>query len=130
LKDTEYVIFYLDEPVASYRKANERYLVDKLFNTNEYNSTIEEEVFGTSDFFNGFNSKKPYLTHQSATFDIPGRISSKEARALYEFGDIIGRGILPRPLPLFLYKDELKQEAIALFKKEAESNNRISFQKL
>src|SRR5579875_3891499 len=102
VKDSEYVIFYLDEPIEKYEQTNAKYLADKLFNTNDYNQKKGEQEFGTSDFFNGYPTKKPFLTHQTAFFDIASRISSQEAKSLYEFQDIIGRGILPKPLPIFI----------------------------
>ncbi len=138
MKDAEYVIFYLDEPIEKFQQTNAAYLADKLFNTSDYNQTIAETTFGTSDFFNGYPTKKPFLTHQSAAFDIAGLISAEEARYLYEFQDIIGRGILPRPLPLFIYQEELKVKgkrslrdaSIALFKAEAEAGRNIGYKEI
>ncbi|MDJ1473778.1 hypothetical protein [Xanthocytophaga flava] len=128
IKDAEYVIFYLDEPFEKYQNANAKYLGDKLFNTNDYNQVSNTITYGTSDFFNGFPTKKPFLTHQTATFDISGRIAAQEAKALYEFLDIIGRGILPKPLPIFIYNEELQGDAIALFKTGAEEGKKIGYQ--
>ncbi|NBB30208.1 hypothetical protein [Cellulophaga sp. BC115SP] len=130
LKDSDYVIFYLKEPIEKYQATNKKYLADKLFNTSDYNVEIGQSVFGTSDFFNGFPTKKAFLTHQSASFDIAGRISANDAKSLYEFQDIIGRNILPKPLPIFIHKEELKTDAIALFKKAAESGDKISYQRI
>lgn len=134
LKDTDYVIFYLDVTIEQYEATNARYLADKLFNTNDFNKTIENEVFGTSDFLNAYPSKKPFLSHMSASFDIAARISAKEAKNLYEFGDIMSRGILPKPLPIFIHHDEIVQKAgrsikesvITIFKREAEKEDRNS----
>ncbi len=133
VKDADYVIFYLDVPVEKYETANAKYLADKLFNTNDYNLNVGNDTFGTSDFFNGYPTKKPFLTHQTATFDIAGRVSAKEAKSLYEFQDIMGRNILPKPLPIFIHQDEIKPKrgssirdsAIKLFKREASRENRI-----
>lgn len=130
LKNSEYVIFYLDIPIDKYIEANEAYLSDKLFNTNDFNKTIDEVTFGTSDFFNGYPTKKPFLSHQSASFDIANRISEKEAKDLYEFQDIIGRKILPNPLPIFIHQEELKNESIKIFKREAENGNRIGYKEI
>lgn len=138
MKDAEYVIFYLDEPIEKYQQANTNYLADKLFNTSEYNKEVGEVTFGTSDFKNGFPTKKPFLMHQSAAFEIAGRISAKEARYLHEFQDIMGRGILPRPLPIFIHQEELKVEgkrslrdaSIALFKAEAEAGRNIGYKEI
>jgi len=134
IKDSEYVIFYLDMPLEKYEATNAQYLSDKLFNTNEYNKSIDNEVFGTSDFFNAYPSKKPFLSHKSASFDIAGRITSKEAKSLYEFADIMSRGILPKPLPIFIHQDEIMKKAgrniensaITIFKREAQKNEKES----
>ncbi|SEL90111.1 type 1 periplasmic-binding domain-containing protein [Parapedobacter koreensis] len=138
VKDSEYVIFYLDVPIEKYEETSNRYLADKLFNTNEFNTAIGDEVYGTSDFFNGYPSKKPFLTHRSAAFDIAGRVSSKEAKALFEFQDIMSRNILPKPLPIFIHQDEIRQKrgadirtsAIKIFKREAENGTRIGYQEI
>ncbi|MEA5402913.1 hypothetical protein VB776_08305 [Arcicella sp. DC2W] len=138
LKDSDYVIFYLKEPIEKYQTTSKKYLTDKLFNTSEYNVEIGQSVFGTSDFFNGFPTKKAFLTHQSASFDISGRISAGDAKSLYEFQDIIGRNILPNPLPIFIHREELNRvdkktllgESISLFKKEAINGVRIKYQEI
>lgn len=127
IKDKEYIILYLDEEIDKYNRVNERYLSDKLFNTNEYNIEVDGEIFGTSDFLNGFPTKKPFLSHQSASFNIAGRISGKMARNLYEFQDLMGRNILPRPLPLFIYQDELQEKYIRIFDKSLKEGTRIGY---
>lgn len=119
MKDAEYIVFYLDVSIEKYKIPNDKYLAGKLFNTEEYNIVGNDGLtYGTSNFFNGFNTKKPYLMHQSATFDITGRISADGAKALFEFESIAGRRILPNPLPIFVYEDE-RNASIALFKEDA-----------
>lgn len=119
LKDAEYIVFYLDINEGKYKIPNDKYLGGKLFNTEEYNETgTDNQVYGTSNFLNGFNTKKPYLKHQSASFDITGRVSANDAKTLYEFESIVGRRILPNPLPIFVYEDELNA-SIDLFKSDA-----------
>lgn len=136
VKDGEYVIFYLDVPVEHYEKTNDKYLADKLFNTNEYNKEQEDDVYGTSNFFNGFSPKKRFLLHQSAYFNVSSRISSKIARDLYDFQEIIRGRILPNPLPIFIHHDELtpgrglRDSSIALFKKGAERGERIGYREI
>ncbi|SEA59908.1 hypothetical protein [Psychroflexus halocasei] len=118
LSDQDYVIFYLDVPLKKYKEVHDNYLSDKLFNTTDYNieDNQKELTYGTSDFLNGFNSKMPFLMHQTASFDISGRISNKEAKSLYEFLNILPNRSLPSPLPIFIYEEELQSEAISLFK--------------
>lgn len=121
VKDAEYIIFYLDLPLGRYEAANRKYLKEKLFNTSDYNVANEvdpEILHGTSNWFSSFPTKKPFLMHQSATFDIAGRISSKEAELLYEFSDLSRRKLLPNPLPLFIMEDE-RERAFKIFKEDA-----------
>lgn len=130
VKDKEYIILYLDEAIEKYRQINEWYLSDKLFNTNEFNVMVGDEIYGTSDFLNGFPMKKPFLSHQSAVFDIAGRISGKMARNLYHFQEIMSRNILPRPLPLFVYREELQTEELAIFSKYLSEGKKIGYQEI
>lgn len=120
LSDTDYIIFYLDESLEDYKEAHQKYLADKLFNVADYNTKPNEkgEIFGISGFFNSIDSggNKPFLMHQTATFDISGRISDKEAKFLYEFEQVLPRKILPKPLPIFIFNEELQNEVIGLFK--------------
>lgn len=126
VKDVEYVIFYVDLPLETYAAANRKYLKEKLFNTGDYNVTDEtdpELLHGTSNWLNGFPTKKPFLQHLSATFDIAGRISSKEAQMLFEFSDMSRRKLFSNPLPIFVMKDELSKAVIKMFKDDAASGD-------
>lgn len=127
LKDADYISIYLDLPIEEYQKPHNRYLQKKLFNTETYNVDDENGItWGTSNFFSGFGSKKPFLIHKTAAFDISGRISTMQARNLFDFGDLLARDIFPRPLPIFVLKEELVTDSINIFKREAllEQNER------
>lgn len=109
IKEKDYVIFYLEEERGKYKAMNDRYLSSRLFNTDAYNiphPDNPEELLGTSDFHNGYNSKKPFLEHKTATFDINGRISSSAARSLYFFSNVMRYRIFPQPLPIFVNEAE------------------------
>ncbi|GAB2770123.1 hypothetical protein GCM10027275_10920 [Rhabdobacter roseus] len=123
LEDSDYILFYLDKSLDEYKTVHKKYLADKLFNTDKYNTLPNDEglIFGTSNFMNGYNSSMPFLTHQTASFDITGRISDVDAKHLFDFKQILPRKILPNPLPIFIYQDEFikdgkKQTYVSLFK--------------
>lgn len=117
LEDSDYLIFYLDLPLDLYKQAYKRYLNDKLFNTALYNTKPDANglVYGTSNFMNGFNSNMPFLMHQTATFDISGRISNTDAELLNELKNILPNKTLPNPLPIFIYKEEIQVKIITIF---------------
>ena len=128
VKDNEYVIFYFDVNPQAYAAAYKGYFTDERIFSKGIPVSVGEEKFGMSGFFNGFPDKKPFLSHQTASFDISGRISATEARALFEFKEFLDRKILPNPLPIFIYKDELKKKSVSIFKQAAEKGERIGYQ--
>ncbi len=129
LEDADYIIFYLDEPLEKYKEVHQKYLSDKLFNTAQYNTEPDEngDIYGTSNFFNSYNQNMPFLLHKTATFDITGRISDKDAKYLYEFEQVLARNVLPKPLPIFIFKEELQKNVIAFFK---ESKFKASYREI
>lgn len=129
LANSDYILFYLNEPIEVYKDAHAQYLSARLFNTDEYNTKPNEDgvIYGTSNFMNGFNTKMPFLMHQSAPFDITGRISNIEAKLLYEFSNVLSNKVLPQPLPLFIYEEELEHKMLGIFK---ENNFKLNYQEL
>ncbi len=136
LKETDYIAVYLGEPQATlpdYEKVNNRYLRDKLFNTEEQNTLPDAQgrIYGTSNFFNGYGDKKPFLVHQTAPFGtnaarspaasgISSRISDADARWLNDFRLLADRSqrVLPNPLPVFVDADELNRQVVAIFNED------------
>src|SRR5690606_15104821 len=43
LEDSSYIIFYLDVPLEQYKEVHKRYLDDKLFNTDKYNTVPDAD---------------------------------------------------------------------------------------
>lgn len=118
IEDSNYIIFYLDLPIEQYKEVHKKYLDDKLFNTDKYNTAPDNEgvIFGTNNFMNGFNGNMPFLMHQTASFDITGRVSNKEAKLLNDLKNMFPNKTLPNPLPIFIYKEELQNKALGIFK--------------
>ncbi|WP_338813365.1 hypothetical protein V9L05_18500 [Bernardetia sp. Wsw4-3y2] len=130
LSETDYILFYLEEDLETYKKPYNRYLADKLFNTPHFTTAPNEdnELFGTSNFRNGFNSSMPFLLHQTATFDISGRISDREALKLNEFQSILPRKVLPNPLPMFVFENEtLNEKVISYFN---ENDGKVGYKEI
>lgn len=114
LEESSYIIFYLDLSLEEYQAVHKKYLDDKLFNTDKYNTAADENglIYGTSNFMNGFNGNMPFLLHQTATFDITGRISNVDAKLLNDLKNLLPNKTLPNPLPIFVYKDEVLQKEL------------------
>jgi CRISPR-associated protein Csh1 len=136
--DTDYVVIFLDES-EKINTFHQRYLEDKVFNTNDFNYDKKDEngeiidTYGTSNFFNMYPTKKPFLTHKTAVFDISNRISLKDAMTLSDFQNIINKSpkVLPNPLPIFIYDDE-KEAALPILQQNAlnEPEKRIGYREM
>ncbi len=129
LDDSDYVLFYLDVPLELFQQLHKKYLGEKLFVVDKYNTLpdIKGIVYGASNFMNGLNGNMPFLMHQTATFDISGRISNIDAKTLYNLQNIFPNKTLPNPLPVFIYKEELQQKVIGIFK---ESEFRFGYKEI
>ncbi|MDD4086788.1 MAG: hypothetical protein PHP48_06055 [Bacteroidales bacterium] len=129
-KDDFYINIYLKNiSLEEYRICHERYLREKLFNINDYNSDndINESTWGISDFINGTGakfSKKPFLQHKTATLHkgIASRIQAKDTIALNKIDLLLNNNVLPNPLPIFIDKKEFKNnsEIVRIFNNEGE----------
>ncbi|MDD4697952.1 MAG: hypothetical protein PHR52_10510 [Fermentimonas sp.] len=129
LQDSDYLIFYLKRPLEEYQSIHDKYLRDNIFVNDKYNTLSNEtnKMYGVSGFMNTLNDKKPFLMHQTASFDIAGRISNKEAQHLDDFSNLLVNKSLPYPLPIFIYKEELQQKMIGLFQ---ESGFKLSYKEI
>ncbi|NCC98636.1 MAG: hypothetical protein EOL95_02880 [Bacteroidia bacterium] len=128
IKDDDYISLYLKNATKEqYIIAHDAYLKEKLFNSNDYNKTVNEQIFGLSGFLNGLNSKKPFLEHKTSANNINVRISSKDAKLLNDFETLLNNNVLPNPLPIIIDKRELNQEIINLFNG---SEDRLSFREI
>ncbi|MBA9075709.1 hypothetical protein [Rufibacter quisquiliarum] len=125
--EEEHVILYLDLPIGTYDGAYSQYLNSYIFN-NKKRFYGEGEELGVSNFFNGFNEDKPFLKHCTSPFDYSGLINKNTAKELKEFKDLLKQETLPNPLPVFVFGDELQDEAIRVFKTSAEDGVRIGYQ--
>lgn len=149
LSEKEYVIFYLDAVISKYENAYKNYYTDDKLFSKGVPVSVGEEKYGMSSFFNGFPEKKQFLTHKTASFDISERISLGVQRDLIFFKEFVNRKIgknkvLPTPLPLFIYEDELEsmpnnndskkeslaKKSIALFKTGAETGEKITYKEI
>ncbi len=119
---SDYIVIYREVPIELYRAFQEIYLTEGIFNTADYNIEVDGEILGTSNFYNGFNSKKPFLAHQTASFDITSRIGTSDAKALAEFQVYALKKLFPNPIPIFVDKPDLSNDAIELFHRSENKN--------
>ena len=107
LKEKDYVRVYLsDVDVEIWKNAYEKYYQCE-YPPNEYNTT---------DFISTYPDKKPFMTHQTASFETY-QVNGIDANILKQFKDVLSvkPKIIPNPFPLFIYKEELQNALISMF---------------
>lgn len=118
MKDDEYVNIFLENiSFDAYIESHNKYLKDRLFNSNDYNKEMSGDIYGLSGFLNGLNSKKIFLSHKTGLMHdgINGRITSEEAFYLNQFETLIINGTLPNPLPIVIDKNEINGRIVSIF---------------
>ncbi|MCG8501092.1 MAG: hypothetical protein MJB12_11875 [Firmicutes bacterium] len=75
----EYIKIFFEEDLAVYKQENERYVIPKIFNKNDYNVLIKDKILGLSNDNMGLNAKKPYLQHHGTQFKVAFRIDVNAA---------------------------------------------------
>lgn len=114
-KDTFMFYFFMKEPkIEDYQKFYNKYLETKVF----LYDLKKGETHGISNVLSGFNVKKIFLKHKSASFEFNYKISGNEAMKLYKFFRLQQKNkILPNPMPIFIDKEEipLSKQAITFY---------------
>lgn len=78
IKDNCYIKLFLDAKLENYFYENGRYMLPRIFNKNDYNIKINNQVLGLSNANMSMNAKKPYLEHKTTAYKVPYRITAEE----------------------------------------------------
>jgi len=103
---------YLKMPsIDDYKETYQKYLSERVFNTDKINQKIGDAIYGISDSLNTFSGKKAFFRHQTSPLDLNYRVTGETAMKLWKFFQL-QKQVLPNPLPIFIDKDELLNEKI------------------
>ncbi len=81
-------IFFICEEV-DFEKEGKRYVIPNIFNKNEYNIKVGEDILGLPNENLGLNSKKPFLENKSRKMSVPTLINTKEIMIRKKFFDYL-----------------------------------------
>lgn len=87
LHDNDYIKIFYNAPLAEYKRCYKLYLTPRIFNKNDFNEIIHNEIFGLSNSNMGMNSKKPFLELKSMKCKVPYQITIEDALFLKIFFD-------------------------------------------
>lgn len=78
-KKNIYIKLFFNVDAEMYRQESMRYLIPRIFNSNDHNLMVNGDTYGLSNMNMSLNAKKPYLEHKTTSFEVPFRISTHDA---------------------------------------------------
>lgn len=124
LGEKEYVKAYLVcVPIEEWKAAYQYYFESEY----PQNNTIVNDFFCAT-----YNQKKPFLIHQTASFDTCFSLKGVEAAIIKQFEGLAKSKpkIFPNPLPIFIDKEELNKEVVSIFKEDGKMGYKEIIEKL
>ncbi|WP_026474898.1 hypothetical protein [Alkaliflexus imshenetskii] len=111
IKDTFSFYFFMDAPkMSDYNLFYDKYIESGVF----LYPLKKNETHGISnDITVGNVTKKPFMRHKTASFEVNFKVSGDEAKSIYKFFRLKSENkILPNPCPIFVQQDELNEDIV------------------
>ncbi|MDR2099924.1 MAG: hypothetical protein LBP40_03725 [Campylobacteraceae bacterium] len=110
----EYIRIFFDENEATYKHESAIYIALKVYNDNKYSKSVENLVYGLSNYNMGLNGKKPFLEHKTKKIAYPFMVNTDNALRIKLFFDWLSfQGYQTNLLPkIFLSKFSDNGQAI------------------
>lgn len=100
------ILFYYD--LEEYRKESEKYILTNIYNSNDFNVTIDEQIYGLPNDNMGLNSKKPYLENKSRKEKVPYLLSQEEVLIQKKFFDYLMNQVSIGKTNIYIDEDKIK----------------------
>lgn len=84
-----YLKIFFEDDRDLYINEEKRYLMTKIYNKNDYNIDIDEQIYGLPNDNLTLNSKKPYMEHKTRKNVVPYLITPEEAATQRKFFDYL-----------------------------------------
>ena len=89
LSGKNYLKIFFEGDEELYIKEEQRYVMTKIFNKNDYNIELEEKILGLPNDNLGLNSKKPYMENKTRRVPVSYLITPEEAVLQRKFFDYL-----------------------------------------
>lgn len=80
-----FVIENFDKTLELFKNEHKRYIIPNIYNSNDYNKKVGENIYGLSNNNMGLNSKKMYLENKTRKISTPYLVDTKEILLQYAF---------------------------------------------
>lgn len=91
-KDYFKIFFILEDEERTrqlYKQEGMRYMIPNIYNSNDYNVRVEDEIYGLPNNNMGMNAKKPYLAGKGRKCEVPCLLGKEEAIRQMQFFDYL-----------------------------------------
>lgn len=87
IKGKDYLKIFFEDPIQTYINEGKRYLIPNIYNKNEFNQILSNEIYGVPNNNLGLNPKKPYLENKSRKLKVPCLLNEAEVLLQKKFFD-------------------------------------------
>lgn len=89
MEEKNYLKIYFEADKEEYERENRRYLLPNIYNSNEYNTVVEDKIYGMPDNNLGMNAKKPFLSIKTRKNPAPYLLGRDEVVIQKQFFDYL-----------------------------------------
>lgn len=106
-KDKSYLKIFFTSDLEEYRKESEKYVLTNIYNSNDYNITVNGKIYGLPNDNMGLNSKKPYLESKSRKTKVPYLLSQEEVLMQKKFFDFLMNQVSAGKINIYIDEDRI-----------------------
>ncbi len=92
-KENTYLKIFFKYDLDKYYRESQKYILANIYNKNDYNTTINEKIYGLSNDNMGLNSKKPYLENKTRKSKLPYLLSREDVLMQKKFFDYLSNQV-------------------------------------
>lgn len=118
-KEKTYLKIFFKYDLSEYEKESKKYLIPNIYNSTDFNISINDTLYGLSNNNMGLNSKKSYLENKTRKNTVPFLLSLKEVFLQKKLFDFLMNMATTGRVNVYLNEKEI----IALSNKESLKNN-------
>lgn len=107
-KDKSYLKIFFKYDWDEYIKESEKYVLTNIYNSNDYNMTVNGQIYGLPNDNMGLNSKKPYLENKSRKTKVPYLLSKEEVLMQKKFFDYLMNQVSAGKTNIYIDDEEIK----------------------
>lgn len=89
LEKKDYLKIFFEAAHSEYEREGKRYFIPNIYNSNNYNISIEDKVLGLPDNNQGMNAKKPFLSIKTRKVAMPYLLDESEVMLQKQFFDYL-----------------------------------------